>query len=551
MRRDDRGQSVVIIALLLLFVGLFLLVSMGVAVAYAQLARTQAAADAGALAGARQALVREIKVGGNSICRLAEIDPATAGQKAREVWNLNLGGAPIQTVVFDTTIYPNPRPTRFRLYAEVESPISPLAIIGRPRIRWPVTAEAELEQDCRNTLTGPVFSLPRSLPSGWPVPGAEWVWNLPMADRNAPTGWPVYFVKTFDLPADGTVYVYAAADADYEIGIDDQRVLTGSGAGIRSAAVALSEGVHMVWVRATNPEPSTPFTGPNPAGIVVGIRDSQSNVIAATQGNDLADAGKPATEDDWSSWSPPNPDWSVYIDPFYPTSYLSGGNQVATVLESVGFSLRNAADLQGWMQDVLNNRRASRTLVVMAQDVIPATVAPSPSPSTLIRQYLDAGGSVLWLGDVPFAYQGRPDGTSTYWGPSAQQQILSIPNPSTYWVAPPGSPVQPQPAGAGYGIGVLPWWQAPNSTRALAPYCWVQSLARIANGGSAAWRASFWPNPPDCTKGTQYIQDAWKENTPGFVRMFDAVTNLGDPRYLVSALMVAGQMAGWYRGQVP
>ena len=76
-------------------------------------------------------------------------------------------------------------------------------------------------------------------------------------------------------------------------------------------------------------------------------------------------------------------------------------------------------------------------------------------------------------------------------------------------------------------------------------------MARIANDGSAAWRVSFWPNSPDCTKGTQYIQDAWKENTPGFVRMFDAVTNLADPRYLVSALMVAGQMAGWYRGQAP
>mgnify|MGYP001348598738 CR=1 FL=1 len=551
MHRDDRGQSIVFVALFLLFVGLLFLVSMGVAVAYAQLARTQAAADAGALAGARQALVREIKVGGNSICRLAEIDPATAGQKAREVWNLNLGGTPIQTVAFNTTVYPNTRPTRFRLYAEVESPISPLAIIGKPRIRWPVAAEAELEQDCRNTLTGPVFTLPRPLPTGWPVPGAEWVWNFPMADRNAPTGWPVYFVKTFDLAVADTVYVYAAADADYEIGIDDQRVLTGSGAGIRSASVTLSDGPHMIWIRATNPEPPTPFTGPNPAGIVVGIRDGQYNVVAATKGNPLANAGRPDAEDDWSSWSPPNPDWSVFLDPFYPTSYLSGATGLATALESLGFSLRTATDLAAWMQSSINNARAARTLVVMAQDVVPDTVAASPSSSALIRQYLDAGGSVLWMGAVPFYYQGRPDGSKILWGQDAQQQILGVPNPSTYWLSAPGAPVQTLPAGAGYGIGVSPWWQSPASTRALAPYCWAQPLAQISSGGIAVWRVPYWPLRPDCNEGSQYIHDARREDSPGFVRIFDSPVDASDSRYLVSVLTVAGQLAGWYRGQVP
>jgi len=47
------------------------------------------------------------------------------------------------------------------------------------------------------------------------------------------------------------------------------------------------------------------------------------------------------------------------------------------------------------------------TVVVFAQDVAPDTVFDDIGANALIRQYLDSGGRVVWIGDVPFSYQGK------------------------------------------------------------------------------------------------------------------------------------------------
>lgn len=536
-------------ALFLLLVGLMLLGFMGLAVVYAQLAQAQAAADAAALTGARQAIIRQIKVGGNTICSLAEIDESTATQVATQVWNLNISDSNFQTVSIQGEASPPSQPTRYNFTAQIETRISALALVGIPRLQTTISAEAQLIQECNNTLTGPVFSLPRSLPAGWPISGAEWIWNFPAADRNAPTGWPVYFVNTFTLPADQQVTVYVAADADYEVGIDNNTLITGSGPGIRSASIDLSGGPHMIWVKATNEQPSQPFSGPNPAGIVIGIRDDAFNTILVSRGNPVSNAGKPSSPDDWSSWSPPHPDWSVYVDPFYATDYLTGGSTLATYLQDVGFTLRTAADLQNWMLQNINSGRAPRTVVVMAQDIVPNTIASSASSSALIRQYLNAGGNILWMGNTPMYYQGQANGNRSTWGTNGQVQILGLPNGTNHWNA--NQPIQVTSAGNGYGLGLNPWWVSPLSTRANVTYCWLQPLATIANGGVAAWRMSYWPLPPDCNKGNQYMQDARQENAPGFIRIYDAPVDISNNQYLISTLAVAGQLAGWYRGQAP
>lgn len=548
--RESDGQSMVMMALFLLFVGILLLGFIGMAVVYAQLAEAQAAADAAALTGARQALIREIKVGGNTICRLAEIDVDNALQAATQIWNQNVSDATFQTSSVEGQALPASRPTRFGFRAFIESRNSALALVGIPLLQTSVYAEAELLQDCNNTLTGPVFSLSRPLPSGWPIPEAEWVWNFPAAEQNAPVGWPVYFVKTFNLADDGLVHIYAAADADYEIGIDDEVVLQGSGPDIASTTVSLAKGPHMIWIRAINPAPNDPFMGPNPAGIVVGVRDEAFNVLAVTKGNPITNAGKPETPDDWSSWSPPNPDWTVYADPFYPSGWIIGAEELVSILKDMGFTHRNAADLRSWMLTVLGMGRAYRTVTVMAQDVVPDTIAATPDENAILRHYLNGGGNVLWIGNVPLYTQGHADGSKTDWGTAGQEQVLGLPNPTTYWYT-SGDPMEPEPtdAGQGYGIGRTPWWEPMMSGRAVAPYCWLQPLATISSGGVSAWRMSYWPLEPNCDRGDSYIQNAWRENAPGFVRLYDAGVYLYHPPYLVTAMTVAGQMAGWYRGQ--
>lgn len=44
-------------------------------------------------------------------------------------------------------------------------------------------------------------------------------------------------------------------------------------------------------------------------------------------------------------------------------------------------------------------------MLVFAQDIAPHDVFDEFSPNALIRQYLDNGGTVLWMGDIPFLYR--------------------------------------------------------------------------------------------------------------------------------------------------
>jgi len=98
----------------------------------------------------------------------------------------------------------------------------------------------------------------------------------------------------------------------------------------------------------------------------------------------------------------------VYHDDNYPTSWISReqSGRMVNYLKSKGFLERNAEDLAKWMEKSIDEDTCFKSLVVFSQDVIPQTVCHSPSPSILIRTYLDYGGSVVWIGDVPFYYIG-------------------------------------------------------------------------------------------------------------------------------------------------
>jgi hypothetical protein len=66
------------------------------------------------------------------------------------------------------------------------------------------------------------------------------------------------------------------------------------------------------------------------------------------------------------------------------------------------------------------------SVVVFAKDVAPDTVVESMTAQCTLRQYLDAGGKVVWYGDVPLYYQGHADGTRTDWGVSGSIAILGF-----------------------------------------------------------------------------------------------------------------------------
>jgi hypothetical protein len=77
---------------------------------------------------------------------------------------------------------------------------------------------------------------------------------------------------------------------------------------------------------------------------------------------------------------------------------------IHNVLKSVTFQPINADELRKVMLSVIKGE-TKKTVVVFAQDVAPDTVLNEQDPPTLIRQYLDNGGSIVWIGDIPFYYK--------------------------------------------------------------------------------------------------------------------------------------------------
>jgi len=60
------------------------------------------------------------------------------------------------------------------------------------------------------------------------------------------------------------------------------------------------------------------------------------------------------------------------------------------------------------MEERLKKQDAHKTCVVFSQDMVPNILAPDYSPSIILRTYLDEGGRIVWLGEIPFYRKGKP-----------------------------------------------------------------------------------------------------------------------------------------------
>jgi hypothetical protein len=114
---------------------------------------------------------------------------------------------------------------------------------------------------------------------------------------------------------------------------------------------------------------------------------------------------------------------AVYYDPTYATYWISRAEAQTyrNFLVANGFISLDAARLQQFMIE-----NGPDSIVVMAQDVVPDTVATN-SPDALIRQYMNRGGSVVWSQYAPFYYHGMSNGGLGGWGNAAVQNILDVP----------------------------------------------------------------------------------------------------------------------------
>jgi hypothetical protein len=71
------------------------------------------------------------------------------------------------------------------------------------------------------------------------------------------------------------------------------------------------------------------------------------------------------------------------------------------------FVALNATDLNQWIQTRIKRKDAGKTCIVFSQDMVPGVLAPDFSQSVILRRYLDSGGRIVWIGDVPFFTKGK------------------------------------------------------------------------------------------------------------------------------------------------
>jgi len=117
---------------------------------------------------------------------------------------------------------------------------------------------------------------------------------------------------------------------------------------------------------------------------------------------------------------------AAYWDDDYPTHWIAEADTITVrdALEAGGYEIVNAAQLKTWMDARIADGVAS--VVVFCKDVGPDTVCETNTAECTLRRYLNAGGKIIFYGDIPFYNQGNPGGVETNWGTGGSIGILGF-----------------------------------------------------------------------------------------------------------------------------
>jgi hypothetical protein len=118
----------------------------------------------------------------------------------------------------------------------------------------------------------------------------------------------------------------------------------------------------------------------------------------------------------------------VYQDETYPTSWISQDKvvKIAQFLSTKGFQGMNAKELAQWMEEHISTDTCAKSVVVFAQDIMPDTIVHESGPYTRVRQYLDSGGRIVWIGDTPLWNQGMPSQQKNEWKFKGPLNVLGV-----------------------------------------------------------------------------------------------------------------------------
>lgn len=114
-----------------------------------------------------------------------------------------------------------------------------------------------------------------------------------------------------------------------------------------------------------------------------------------------------------------------YDERYLPADYVENPEQIVSFLEEKGFYHLEADQLKDWM-NVKISKGALGSVCVMTMGFVPDTVAETMDRNCTIYKYLEAGGKIVWIGNVPFWYQGHMVKKPDNWGAKGLEAILEI-----------------------------------------------------------------------------------------------------------------------------
>jgi hypothetical protein len=109
------------------------------------------------------------------------------------------------------------------------------------------------------------------------------------------------------------------------------------------------------------------------------------------------------------------------IIPFYfyeegfPCSWINNPENASTYFERQGLMRADSREMTQLMKRSIKNNTSHKTVFVFLHDVVPASITEVRDPSCTLRQYLDAGGRVVWWGDIPLHWRGLPGNMKEQW----------------------------------------------------------------------------------------------------------------------------------------
>jgi hypothetical protein len=114
----------------------------------------------------------------------------------------------------------------------------------------------------------------------------------------------------------------------------------------------------------------------------------------------------------------------VFYDDTIPCSWVEAPEKAASYFKEKGFRQVNVEELAIMMERAIKDTTAYKTLIVFIHDTIPVNIVQVIDNSCTLRRYLNAGGRVVWWGDIPLHVKGLPGNMKEQWavGPA----ILSV-----------------------------------------------------------------------------------------------------------------------------